>query len=248
MAPNLAIKSDSWLDLTARATGPIGQELKQEATSKTSCNFYYPSHRHSIGGPVMPETSSSNGHMGRRHPQWCHSNHSISTTLSSNLSNSIELSWSLATRNPSDLCQDRQQRAPPPSSPGVLLRRESVGLKSFRDRLERRAAPARRRTRGSAATKSPLARSWSSLSEHLGDKLNHFGRSCKQFLYNHTRHLGHDGKTYSGGKLEDEQRPESVGNAGVSVESLTSVRRRLTVDWVKENSWQTHGGEHGDER
>lgn len=68
------------------------------------------------------------------------------------------------------------------------LMKENSRLSRLRDRLERKSTRRKQQNNHQQSTvSSPLARSWSSLSEQLSDKLSDFRHSWKHFLYQYSQ-------------------------------------------------------------
>lgn len=269
MAPSSTVKSESWLDLTqisglveqvaaAReadkrwrkrqvAAGPASgrrasaslvdqcqqrrQQLKQADSSQS----------------ISSGSSNKQEHLLIRLRQRSYLNRSNSTTLSSNLSNSIDLNppgSSAANQNLKQLSCAGQEHD---DEPAANRRDLSFGLRSFRSRFERRF---RQRAAKGADTRgsSPFARSWSSLSEHLNLRVNQLGHSWKNFLQNQGRSFDetaarrHEVSSLFAAPAQNGCRerlssvPPGREAEGAEEAELMRVKRRLTADWISRHS------------
>lgn len=274
MAPNLAVRSESWLDLTCHATSrqePLAARGQSEAPNKAILSFNR-STRHSFGGSsTVASVGNKQEHLLIRLRQRSYLMRSNSASLSSNLSNSVELYPSLA-----GAASETAKTTGCHHQATSGLRREPIGLRSFRDRLEARSVRCRQSSRrgssqprldlsegdkaaaeeqlGPAFARYQLGRSLSSLSERLGDKLSHISHSWKHFLANYNglglaqlrskwtrggegegaQEVGAEAENWAGVWLERIGGPEG-GRIGEEEHSLSSIKRRLTVDWVKQH-------------
>lgn len=202
MAPNLVVKSESWLDLS-KCQVNLNQEKQQVfVRKKHEHEFYKPSltnHRHSISNfysisehheQQQQKEQASRQHLLIRLRQQSYLNRS-SNSLTSNLSNSIDLNLS-----PHHGTQSEKPLFLEQSSSKPLLKRESHRLRLLRDKLKFNG---RQKTCSSSnlsgygqekqhlASSSPVVRSISSFSDRLNGKLSHLRHSWKHFLHNYNQ-------------------------------------------------------------
>lgn len=216
------VKSESWLDISRIEKQVDRRQAEDEQCEQSSSRFRSPpqarrrpTERAFSLEPTLrssvhvdhDQQGNKREHLLIRLRQQSFLARSDSATLSSNLSQSIDLDGSLVDRASSTRVvecerpareQGDQTNSNGPAHEINSSRRElSLGLKSFRDRFERRwqrlrhsqthqrralelgPGHVRRRSRES----SPFARSWSSLSEQVSSRLTNIGHACKSLLY-----------------------------------------------------------------
>lgn len=261
MAPKLSssVRSESWLDLTAAGRLELTNSNSRDDQIYDQPASEYNHHRHSLAD-FGPSAAANNQHLLirlrqqsylRKRSKSPHSS-SMASLRSSNLSQSIELNASLAdterllTTSSSSNC-DRLLGDTERKSKGLV--REPVGLKSLRSRLERKSARRRRLAGDKNSNKPDLLtsphrdqnrRSWSSLSEQISGKLNHFSHSWKQFLYNYNKRnkQSQDNIQVPANQCDEKSTPLARADEAHQEElkSMLSLKRRLTVDWVRHHN------------
>lgn len=258
MAANLGIRSESWLNLAVDQAQVCRQNrarraeaLQQENNKLTNKGKLQK--RHSIGGdqnyysPVCNETigqrelhSSNSSLAGQQHllirlrQQSYQLNRSSTATLSSNLSNSVELkptlligcSKSKVAEESGDIEHLEQKH------PQVRLKNEPRKLQIIKDKLKRSG---RLGEADDDSSRIPFARSWSSLSERINGKLVNIRHSWKHFLY----HYNHN----EARRDSEDPAPIEQSNNGqrLEVETLRSVNKsQLTNDWIARHHCFVH--------
>lgn len=257
MAANLGVRSESWLNLAVdqaqvcRENRTRRAQATQESSNKLT-NRSKLQKRHSIGGdqnyysPVCNETisrrellhSSNSSLAGQQHllirlrQQSYQLNRSSTATLSSNLSNSVEL-------NPTLLIGGSKSKASSGNNIGeteeleqlnsqVRLKNEPRKLQIIKDKLKRSGRLGDAGRGEAESSRIPFARSWSSLSERINGKLVNIRHSWKHFLY----HYNHNETRKDSEELSIEQ-PKQQSGQRLKVEALRSVNKsQLTNDWI----------------
>lgn len=249
MAANLDVKSESWLNLAIDQVQISNQrrvlrgQLSEEGRGKNKCKLQK---RHSIGGdqnyysPVefnnnkqqQTQTHSSNSSIANVTEQQQHllirlrqrnyqqNNRSSTATLSSNLSNSVELNSTLLIgrggENKADLSELKQP---------IKLKNEPRRLQVIKDKLRRSA----RRGADRGSPRVAIARSWSSLSERINGKLENIRHSWKHFLYQYN----HNGEACADSNQPCPTAPQEVGEEAEDQPQAGQVNRsQLTNDWI----------------
>lgn len=198
---NYDIRSESWIDLSR-----IVNSVSPTSFNSNNNNFQATvngdnSASSTLERSYLATTRRSNSvqvdqqHLLIRLRQQSYLNRSSASLLSSNLSNSIDLTSSLADfydEPPDDNCWRTSSRrcattTTATTNESELLKREPTKLRLLRDKFQRRGRKLYLEVRDAAAA-SPSTRS---LSSSIGDKLTDIRHSWKHFLYKYGGASGH---------------------------------------------------------
>lgn len=273
---NITVKSESWLDLSKSATemdrlNSMKKMRKQQVLSNNpnedNDEPNLSNHRHSISNfysisehlQAANNKQQHNQHLLIRLRQQSYLNRS-SNSLTSNLSNSVDLNASLVGAQ-SDSCYFKGggrrrhsmiDEAQAGSSTRPLLKKESHRLRLLRNKLSLRGKlqPATSGSdelkAGQSSAPSPLARSLSSLSERLNGKLSHFRHSWKHFLYHYNRRGSRESSPASQREAAPDRassKPSEAKERRLHEFGVHINKRQLTSDWLS-----IHHGEEAAER